>query len=199
MGTARGADRLVTFNDAIVAIAITLLILPLVDAASEIGSTPVGDFLKDNQQQFVAFFVSWIVIATFWRIQHSMLEVLEGYTEALRNVMLVWMLAIVFLPFPTALIASVEHGSVAANAIYIGTMLVASLAMLGERWIINSHPELAGKSQQAEAARLAGAQTPALFALALLIAVVFPSVGLWSLFVLFLDPLIERFIPAFSG
>ncbi len=38
MRSERGFHRLVNFSDAVVAIAITLLVLPLVDAASAIGT-----------------------------------------------------------------------------------------------------------------------------------------------------------------
>ena len=45
MPSSRGLDRLVTFADAVVAIAITLLVLPLVDIAGNVGDVPVGSLL----------------------------------------------------------------------------------------------------------------------------------------------------------
>ena len=56
--TERGLDRLVNFSDATVAIAITLLILPLVDAASRIGSQSFADFKRDPAAHFKAFFAN---------------------------------------------------------------------------------------------------------------------------------------------
>lgn len=194
MGTSRGIDRLATFNDAIVAIAITLLILPLVDAASEIGSQPVGDFLRENQQALFAFFLSWIVIAVFWRVQHSLLERLVGYTPGLRNAILMWCLAVVFLPFPTELLSAVDKEQSGTDLIYIGTLLFASVALLIEEVIITRAPALVEAGQQVPRP-LAGGVSTMLLAVAFLVALIFPGVGLWALLLLVLDAPISRLVP----
>lgn len=46
--TERGLDRLVNFSDATVAIAVTLLVLPLADIASGAHGVPVSTLLHDN-------------------------------------------------------------------------------------------------------------------------------------------------------
>lgn len=54
-------ERFLTFVDAIVAIAITLLILPLVELVGENhGSTT--DLLRDRQSSFYAFALSFLVM-----------------------------------------------------------------------------------------------------------------------------------------
>ena len=106
-----GFRRLVSFSDAVVAIAITLLILPLVDAASSIGTTGIGHFLSDNRTKLLAFLLSFVVIGRFWWGQHQVFERVKTYNPLLVWGMFVWLLSIVFLPFPTELISSAQDGN----------------------------------------------------------------------------------------
>jgi hypothetical protein len=48
----RDFERFITFIDAIVAIAITLLVLPLVDLATELDRGPVTGLLRDRRWPF---------------------------------------------------------------------------------------------------------------------------------------------------
>jgi hypothetical protein len=72
MRTDRGLDRLVNFSDATVAIAITLLLLPLVDIADEIRRESLGDLLADHVGTLIAFFVSFVVISRLWLSHHRL-------------------------------------------------------------------------------------------------------------------------------
>ena len=83
MRTERGLHRLMNFSDAVVAIAITLLILPLVDSASNIGKGSVGPFLQHHDTQLLAFGLSFAVIWNFWWSQHQMHERVVGYNRLL--------------------------------------------------------------------------------------------------------------------
>jgi uncharacterized membrane protein len=66
----RDLDRFLTFVDAVVAIAITLLVLPLAEVATEVGDGSVGDLLRDKDDKLLAFFLSFLVIAQLWMSQH---------------------------------------------------------------------------------------------------------------------------------
>ncbi len=70
--TPRGFSRMVNFCDAVVAIAITLLILPLVDTASSIGTMSVGDLFTENAYRLFVFVLSFAVIGNVWFIHHQM-------------------------------------------------------------------------------------------------------------------------------
>jgi len=134
MGTADGLRRLVNFSDAVVAIAITLLILPLVDLASSIGPGGLSPFLHHHSAQFLAFGLSFAVIGSFWWGQHQMLEHIVGYNQLLVAGMFLWILSIVFLPFPTELLSTATNGGQGVHALYVGTMLVTTAAVLIQEW-----------------------------------------------------------------
>jgi uncharacterized membrane protein len=108
----RDFERLLTFVDAIVAIAITLLVLPLADAAGELrrgGSA--ADLVGDNAGRIGAFFLSFLVIANLWLAQHRVLRPVVAAGEWLTRLLLLWALTIVVLPFPTALVAGHDAGT----------------------------------------------------------------------------------------
>ena len=82
--TPRGLDRLMYFSDATVAIAITLLILPLVDVANQISTHPAREVLESHAATLAGFAITFAVIGRFWLIHHRVFELVDGYTYALR-------------------------------------------------------------------------------------------------------------------
>lgn len=125
----RDLDRLLTFVDAAVAIALTLLVLPLVDLAGEIDSSDsVWQVVRDHAGRFGAFALSFVVIARLWRAQH---RIVRGAVEDRVDLfwcLIAWALTIVFLPFPTALL-SATGDQVATKIFYIGSLLVSSVLL----------------------------------------------------------------------
>jgi uncharacterized membrane protein len=134
-----GLVRLVSFGDAVVAIAITLIVLPLVDSAREIGSRPVGAFLAANAENIFAAALSFAVIASYWKDHHHLYEDVTKSTPSLINANLVWLAGIVFLPLPTVLVVE-SHNDRVASALYVGTIFVSAGALrIQELIIVHSH------------------------------------------------------------
>lgn len=192
MGSASGLHRLVAFSDAVVAIAITLLILPLVDSASGIGHGELTHFVDDHGAQFLAFGLSFAVIGSFWWSHHQMLEHVIGYNGVLIGGMFVWILAIVFLPFPTELLSAASRGGQGVHGLYVGTMLVAALGVLAQEWAIVHWPELQDPEYCGEAELAPAVILVVLMATVLLLVVAVPALGLWSLFLLLADRPLQR-------
>ena len=179
----RGLGRLISFSDAIVAIAATLLVLPLADAAADIRTRTVSQVLSDNRQAIIAFALSFVVILRFWLVHHRMYEHVVDYTHSLILVNTVWLFCIVFIPFPTELIGKRE-GAV-ADGLYIGTILAATAAGTVGQWILVRTPTLVSEPARRTLTLVPAITTTVGMVLAFVIAIMFPVIGLWALLLLF--------------
>ncbi len=189
----RPVERLVFFTDAVVAIAMTLLILPLLESVSEAArdGLTTSEYLAEHDGQLIAFTLSFVIIATFWR-SHDRLFGQAAFQDAgLAWLNIAWMLTIVWLPVVTAMVGAMQTDSLQL-ALYIGSMLASSLCIFFLQWRLYHHPELL-RPQDAEAPRLPRPfpVTSGFFVLALLIAIAVPRAGFWSLLVLLADPVLE--------
>jgi uncharacterized membrane protein len=181
-----GFRRLVAFSDAVVAIAITLLVLPLVDAAGTIGSESIGAFLSDNRTKLLGFLLSFAVIGRFWWSQHQVHDRVASYDPVFVCGMFVWLFGIVFLPFPTELLSAAAHSGPEIHSLYIGTLLLASVGALIQQLAVVHRPELQVEEYRGEARMTLTVMQTLLMALALVLAITVPSVGLWALLLLVL-------------
>lgn len=182
---ARDLDRLLTFVDAIVAIAITLLVLPLVDLAGGVASDgSVHRLLSDNRPLIGAFFLSFVVIANLWLTQHRMLRHLVAANDSITRLLLVWAVTIVFLPFPTALVAA--RGDVSeqplTKVLYVGTMAVSAVLLGLVSLLLRRHPTLLDSDEAPDPVRTFG--VTATFAVALGVMLLVPAMGYLPLLLL---------------
>lgn len=123
-----GLERTITLTDAVVAIAMTLLVLPLVEIADEVDLAQPREVLTEHWDLLLSFVVSFLVIFIFWSAQGAAYRRLaeSGATASgLRQLTMWWLLLIAFLPFPTAVIGR-ELTTVTAP-LYVGTVLVLSV------------------------------------------------------------------------
>jgi uncharacterized membrane protein len=192
VGTDRGLDRLITFVDAVVAIAITLLVLPLVEVlarpARDMGLAAV---LAEDAAQFGAFLLSFVVIARLWLAHHRLFEQVGAYDSAFVLVNLGWVLTIVLLPFATQVLAVYGTARLAIAA-YIGTMTASSACLSVLSLLVWLRPPL----------RRTGTDTPpdlpwaslvttGTLVVALLVGVLIPAINYFALLLLFLTGPLE--------
>ena len=127
-GRERDLERLLTFIDAVVAIAITLLVLPLAEVARDVRTGQVADLLREHADDLVGFTLSFAVIARLWIAQHAIVSTLVRQNGVVLRLLLTWTFTIVFLPFPTALVTATSNDSL-ARLLYLGTMTVSSVLL----------------------------------------------------------------------
>jgi uncharacterized membrane protein len=93
----RQFERLVFFSDAVFAIAITLLVLDI-----RVTPGPHGALRLDTAvPSIVSFALSFAVIGRYWVAHHALFGGLRREDPTLRAANLVFLFAVVFLPFPT--------------------------------------------------------------------------------------------------
>lgn len=73
------ADRLKAFTDGVVAIAMTLLILPLMEGVIDLGreGRSVLEYLGEDYGQLISFVMSFVLIASFWISHHRVFDRVE--------------------------------------------------------------------------------------------------------------------------
>ena len=169
----RGFERLIAFLDAMVAIAITLLVLPLVELTADIDDyASVNELLGENQAEIWAFLLSFAVIARLWFVQHDSVRHVVGDDRRLARLLVLWALTIVFLPFPTALVAETPDDST-TKLLYIGSMVLSTAILTLVETRLARHPELTDGADDADPVN--GAANVAMLLVALLITLVVPA------------------------
>ena len=188
MRTGRGLDRFTNFTDAVVAIAITLMVLPLVDIASGAihHETSVAHLLSQNTDEIVSFVISFLVIARLWLSHQAIFERAALYDWKMILCGFMWMLTIILLPFLTTLIAEYSNDRLAVG-LYVGDMALSSICLTILTIIVSRESELRRADAASNPEELSHAfVTTGIFVLVFLIAVFISDIGLWALYLLFL-------------
>ena len=112
-------DRLAFFSDAVFAIAMTLLVVGI--------GVPdnVDEDLRGKQPEIVSFFVSFVVLGNYWLAHHRFFAQLRRINSRFMVMNLVYLAAIAFIPFPTALVGEFEEATVSV-VMYASALGVAS-------------------------------------------------------------------------
>jgi uncharacterized membrane protein len=190
-------ERVGAFIDAVVAIAMTLLILPLMESVSEVASA--GDdtlhWLGEHDQQLVSFGVSFVIIAMFWMIHHRLFVLVDGVTTPLMWILVGWLATIVWLPVATAISGAMDSDDQLAKILYIGSMIATCLFSLWIRLYLRRNPWLHRNPADHLAAGIAAdIATTLLFAVALSLALLIPHIGYYAMFVMLLGPLAQNLV-----
>lgn len=188
----RDLDRFLTFIDAIVAIALTLLVLPLTELGADIGSESVRHLLQEHQAQFWGFLLSFVVIARLWLIQHETLRPVLTLNRHVTQLLLLWALSIVVMPFATELVASSSHDPL-TRIIYFGATLVASATLAGVQAVTRRHPETVDPDLPV-GDPVHGWVNAVLIAIGLGLTLVWPPLSYFPLLLLMLDERVYRLV-----
>ena len=122
-----GLERIVFFSDAVMAIAITLLILE-VRLPEGLAAADVGRKVLALWPRYLGYFVSFWVIALYWVAHHRCFLYIRSYDRPLIYLNFLFLLFIAFMPFPTGLLFS-HPALIASVALYAGTAAAMGLSL----------------------------------------------------------------------
>jgi uncharacterized membrane protein len=131
--------RLEAFSDGVFAIVITLLVLDIhVPTTTNISIQTLRPLLP----HIASFILSFIIVGVYWVAHHHMLHFIKQVDRKLLWLNLLLLLCVVFIPFPTSLLAT-GYGNPLVVRLY-GTTLIATNAAGLFFWLYaTSHRQLA--------------------------------------------------------
>lgn len=178
---------MIAFGDAVVAIALTLLILPLADAAGSLQDhQSVSKLLHTHLGLIGSFFITFVLISRLWWVHYQVFESAVSYDGWILGGTLAWMLAIVMLPFGSRLVAARPQDR-ATIVIYVGSLLVASISLALLAWRFSRCEQLTeGHNQIPLTYRLGPTASSVCLAIVLIVGLISPPWCYWSMISLLL-------------
>lgn len=182
----RSAERLITFTDAVVAIAVTLLALPLGEIPKGLLDEGLWPYLDEKGFALLGFVISFFVIARLWWAHHRIFQHVVRWDAPLVWFTVVWLFTVVLLSPATALTNAntpQEHPEVIA--VYLAVMTVSSGLLTALARHVERTPELTDGHDEDAGRRLYNSvETTISFAVALVIGTAFPQINYFALVVL---------------
>jgi len=184
--TGRAVDRLINFSDAVVAVAITVMVLPLIDIPGPEGGQTVWVVLLDHAGQISTFLFTFFVVAIMWLTHNRILNQIRGYDAVIFWTNTTWLAAIVLLPWLSAMYGESAGGQGGVGLLYWTALAFISVlgSMLGRH--IRLHPEFVDASAtpsrsgpNGSRARLRGPVFAGYFLSTGVVSVFFPHVSSW--------------------
>jgi uncharacterized membrane protein len=180
-----GFERIVFFSDAVYAIVITLLVLPLT-AEIELPESEEGlaRQVLALWPTVLTFAVSFLVIGQFWIAHHRTFGHIRHHDPGLLWFNLVALMTVAFMPFPAALLGSHSTADDAFPVVFYAGSLTLTSAALTATWLYAARRGLLAASlgsRQTAAITHRAFATTAVFAASVGAAFIglAPAVGCW--------------------
>lgn len=134
-----GLNRVINLSDAVIAIAITLLVLEirLPEGARGLPDEIVTREVLGLWPKYLGYITSFGVIGLYWLAHHRIFRAIVAYDRRLMMINLGFLFTVAFMPFPTALLFDYA-GVFVAVLLYAGTLTLTGLSLVG-LWLYASH------------------------------------------------------------
>jgi uncharacterized membrane protein len=187
-----GPERLLAFSDGVVAIALTLLVLPLAELVPEAEeATHSGlEVITGNLAPIGSFVLSFVVIARFWAAHHRVFNAATRVGPRLVWVNTIWLFTIVVVPFPTEMVGSFEDDPFTLRfyvlTLFVSSALLSVMTVMVRRTLSDPDPHAPR--------HIYTGSTASLFGLVFVVTLVAPQLGYWPLLLLLLTNPLERLL-----
>jgi uncharacterized membrane protein len=125
--------RIVAFSDGVFSIAITLLVLELTLDPGLKTDSAIWHALWDQHEKFLAYAISFAVIARFWLVHHSFFSEVKAFNSRLIGLNMLYLGFIVLIPFSSNVLG--EYGG-SLPAVVVYSVNLAAVILIGQwmRW-----------------------------------------------------------------
>ncbi len=129
MDDLKGTGRIEAFSDGVFAVAITLLVLGLQPPHDLLDEQALWNALLAQWPMLLAFVTSFATIGIMWVNHHRLFNLIKRSDNTLMMLNLLLLLVIVFIPFPTALVAQyiTNPSQHLAALVYSGTNILLAV------------------------------------------------------------------------
>jgi TMEM175 potassium channel family protein len=175
------SDRVITFSDGVIAVAITLLVLDL-KLPEGVTDAQLPGVLSNSLHSFSVYVLSFVVVGLLWMGHHEQFSHIRRVDPLLIWLNLIYLMTIGLIPFLTSLLS--DHAVALPTCLYAGTLVTTSALSAAMWWHASRDPELIAPDLPEKVRReglIAPLATGAVFALSILIALVWgPTPAQWS-------------------
>jgi TMEM175 potassium channel family protein len=148
--------RAEAFSDAVMAIAITLLVLDLHVPVRQTLDQPLDRALAHEWPSYVAYVTSFLVIGIIWVNHHAVFELIGRIDRTALFLNLLLLMAVVAIPFTTALLSeylTARQNARVAALVYSGVMLLMAFAFAAFYAYVARRPKLLAQDVDPAAVR----------------------------------------------
>ncbi len=168
------SDRLVTFTDAVMAVAITLLVLDL-KLPEGVTDAELASALAASSHSVWCYALSFVVIGLLWMAHHNQFSYIARIDAALMWLNLLFLMTIGLIPFVTSVMS--DHGTPLPTMLYAAVLLSTCL-LLAAIWGYARRASELMEAAVSAAERREGLMTPLLVALVFALSI--PVAYLWG-------------------
>ncbi len=189
----RDPQAVALFNDAVFAIAMTLLVVGIRVPTGTTTATFALE-LRRIGDSFASYAISFLVVGIYWLGFHRQVRFMKRFDGGALVINLFFLLAVAFIPFPSAMLY--RYFGTASVVLYASSMAVVG-GLLGVLWIYASRRDLLdGVDRRLRRYYSIRALYPSvIFLLSIPVALVAPQVAVYVWLLVFLArPVLHRIV-----